>query len=236
MSGGDTWRVQRSEVRLHRRSFADVDFTFTIDSENNITVQVSHEDANNVADAEQILIHDYSADVMNDPEVAPGPIRSGAWNLWSSSSGHPLAHFLCGLSGVPHGIGYLGMIDRMLVIREEQRRRFSELSLQRFEDRAERHLAEQHPVEYARMGEAGTRAFIKRVIETAKKNGLTLEGSVLLLADLMCEFGERFERSPEGKRAMKLLEHPTLPGPAKMEGVRNRLRESTGGMKMVVYR
>ena len=124
----------------------------------------------------------------------------------------------------------------MLTIRDYQMGIFGALEVERFEDRVLLHLAHQHPMEFARLGDEGTRALIRRAVAKGKQHGIVLEGAVLLLADLMVEFGEKFERSPQGKRAMTLLEHPTLPGPVKMEGVRDRLRASIGGMKMVVYR
>jgi hypothetical protein len=124
----------------------------------------------------------------------------------------------------------------MLTIRPGQLEEFGEIRKRGFSDALLGSIAEKYPAEYAHLSEAGTRELMERLIASALRLGLEREGHIALFVELSIEYGERFQRSPQAKRVQRLLDHPTLPGAAKLQGVQSILTEAAGGRRLRVVR
>lgn len=122
----------------------------------------------------------------------------------------------------------------MLIIRNEQMHVFGTSIQEQFIDRMVAHLANEFTAKHAVWGDAGTREFVRRVILAGDQNGVRSIGAVAVLIELMAQFGERFELSPDKVWARKLLAHPTLPDRPKVEALRDRLASRTGGRRIVM--
>ncbi|MEM7157279.1 MAG: hypothetical protein AAF799_30820 [Myxococcota bacterium] len=121
----------------------------------------------------------------------------------------------------------------MLTIRRAQL-----LALGEFEgyvDRVETHLAERYPRRSAGDGEHGLRRHVVEAIEAGVDHGIQGEESLVTLAELLLEFGDRFERSPERAWACSVLEHRRLPGTLKVQLLAERLRVRTAGRAVVEF-
>jgi hypothetical protein len=121
----------------------------------------------------------------------------------------------------------------MLTIREEQRQVFRRQRIEDYVQRVSMHIASEYPDDYARLTADGTRGLIHTAIETGAKHGITGEGSVLNLVELMIEFGRQFELSPDRNWALTILAHRDLPGSVKVQVIGERQRERTGGRRIV---
>ena len=117
----------------------------------------------------------------------------------------------------------------MLIIRDSQLRVFADNRRRDFAATLLLGIAAKYPCEYGPLTESGMRALIDRSIAGAVSYGLEREGHIGLYVELTVEYGEWFERSPRGARARRLLDHPSLPGPAKIEGVQKLLSDTAGG-------
>lgn len=124
----------------------------------------------------------------------------------------------------------------MLIIRDAQLAALGMSGQDQFVDRMVRHLATEFAVKHSEMGDAGTREFVLRAIDAGARNGVRNVGAVAVLIELMAEFGERFEVSPDKVWARKLLAHPTLPDVPKVDALRDRLASRTGGRTIVQSR
>jgi hypothetical protein len=122
----------------------------------------------------------------------------------------------------------------MLVVRKEQVAVFRADAERRFAERMRAYIAEAHTARYQAMGDEGTKQLVQKGIEAAERHGIDTEGATAVLIELMVEFGERLERSPDRKWAEGILALPDLPGQVKVTAVRDRLSASTGGRRMVV--
>jgi hypothetical protein len=117
----------------------------------------------------------------------------------------------------------------MLTIRKEQMAAIGDGELKRFEQRMVRHIATEYPEKYQKLGEPKTLSLVREGIETGGQNGIKSAGPVAALIELMVEFGERFELSPDQAWAHEILAHETLPGGVKIELIGERFREMSGG-------
>lgn len=102
-----------------------------------------------------------------------------------------------------------------------------------FIDRLLPHLAADYPSWYAAHQDSGARSFVEKVIGIGEEHNIFGKGSVSALVDLMVEFGEMFEKSPDRDWAIKLLSHPSLPDHTKVPLLSERLRQRTGGRRIV---
>ena len=123
----------------------------------------------------------------------------------------------------------------MLVIRDAQMAVFARQAKGEFEDRMVSQIESGYPRHFARLGEAGARRFVQKAIAMGAANGISGEGSVAVLMELMLEFGEQFEMSPERAWARRMLAHPTLPGVVKVDVMRDRLTAATQGRTIVRF-
>lgn len=117
----------------------------------------------------------------------------------------------------------------MLTIRTPQIDAFTDALRERFVSRMVAHVAETYPRQFEEAGETATRALVTDGIEVGRANGVTTEGALATLIELMIEVGPAFERSPDRAWARNILGHPTLPGEAKMERIQQRIRARTEG-------
>ncbi len=121
----------------------------------------------------------------------------------------------------------------MLTIRSDQMKALGAQSQAGFVDRLLSHLAAQYPswCEECKAGEA--LSFVQRAIEHGEKQNIRGELAVAKLAELMLEFGENLERSPDREWAVEILAHPTLPDRLKVTVLSDRLRVRTAGKRIV---
>ncbi len=83
------------------------------------------------------------------------------------------------------------------------------------------------------MGEQGVRDYLNRVKELALQYRIEGPGPLAKLMDLMFEYGEQFQLSPDGAWARKVLEHPTLPDHLKVTLIDDRFAKRCGGRRLV---
>lgn len=121
----------------------------------------------------------------------------------------------------------------MLTIRIPQLITLGGDELDQYRERVFVHLAESYPRDHAELGDDGLRVHVSHSIETGAQHGISGEGSVVTLAELLLEFGRGFERSPDQAWAHTILEHPRLPGALKVRLLAERLRARSGGRRIV---
>lgn len=121
----------------------------------------------------------------------------------------------------------------MLTIRIPQLITLGGDELTEYTERLHAHLAAHYPSDHARLGDEGLRRHVAVAIDTGARHRILGEGSVVTLAELLLEFGETLERSPDQAWARSILEHPRLPGPLKVQVIAERLRARTGGRRIV---
>jgi hypothetical protein len=92
------------------------------------------------------------------------------------------------------------------------------------------YLLAHYPGGCAAIGDkAAVRAFVRRGMDRAIACNLDTAGAITVFFELLVQFGEQFERSPDRVWAMNILSHPTLPGYVKVGAIRDRFDETTGG-------
>lgn len=125
----------------------------------------------------------------------------------------------------------------MLVIRKSQMDAMGETLQSRhaaeFDDLVLRDLSENHPEVFAAMGEPDARDFVNRVKRLALQYRIGSPGPLATLMDLMFEYGEQFEFSPDGAWARSVLDHATLPDHLKVTLINDRFAKRSGGRRMV---
>lgn len=121
----------------------------------------------------------------------------------------------------------------MLTIRNAQLGDLRQFAVNRFVDHVTMHLAVEFPRHYSSLGEDGAREFVQRVIRIGAGCEVTTMGAVAVLVELLLQFGERFERSPDSVWANNVLATSTLPDYLRVEAIRQRLSLGTGGRVLV---
>jgi hypothetical protein len=121
----------------------------------------------------------------------------------------------------------------MLTIRIPQLMSLGGEELAQYGERLFAHLVDHYPDDHARLGDEGLRRHVQVAIDTGARHQILGEGSVATLAELMLEFGETFERSPDQAWVRTILEHPRLPAALKVQVVAERLRARSGGRRIV---
>jgi len=124
----------------------------------------------------------------------------------------------------------------MFMVRASQLDAFSQADIDQFTGDVVSYLMTHYPDPSSTIGgEVGVRAFVERSIPRAAGFGVTSKGAVTALLELWIQFGENFERSPLKTWSSNLLSHPILPGAAKVDAIRDRHLELTGGCVLVAY-
>jgi hypothetical protein len=122
----------------------------------------------------------------------------------------------------------------MLIIRKEQVAVFRAEARRRFVDRMCAYIAAEHPAPYQAMGDHGIQQLVQKCIEKAASHGIEREGPTAVLIELMLEYGERLERSPERAWAEKILANAELPDSVKVAAVRDRFAAVADGRRVVM--
>lgn len=121
----------------------------------------------------------------------------------------------------------------MIVISEAQMHTFVRDRIDRFEDRMVAWLASEFPSDYGPDKVAAARALIRSALDRGAANRIENEGPLAGLVALMAEFGENFERTPDGSWGRAVLAHETLPDELKIETIVRRFEARTEGRKVV---
>jgi hypothetical protein len=124
----------------------------------------------------------------------------------------------------------------MLRIRKEQIAVFNENFLDRLHAHLVSHVAAKYPKQFQKWGEQRTREFVTRGMDKADAHGITTEGAITVLIELMVEVGPAFENSPDRQWAHNILVHPVIPGDLKMDQIQERIRARTQGRVVTPYR
>lgn len=90
------------------------------------------------------------------------------------------------------------------------------------------------PSSFERRGETGVREFIRHAIATGAQHQMTTCGAVGVLIELMLQYGEKLENSPDPSWAWKILAHPDLPAHLKVDTIRDRFDPLLQGRTIVV--
>lgn len=117
----------------------------------------------------------------------------------------------------------------MLVIRRDQFTVFADRARQRFEDELVQTLAGELEPKFIMLGETEVRRLIGVAIERGAALGIVSQGAVAILVELMMQFGEHFELSPERRWAEKMLSHPTLPDYIRVNEAQKRMTAQMEG-------
>ncbi len=123
----------------------------------------------------------------------------------------------------------------MLEIRPEQIKVFENVALESWVNRMTGSIARNYPRQFAAMGRSGARGLVLRAIEKGRVNHVETQGGVAVLIELMIQFGENFERSPDKSWADEILAHPTLPAQLKMQLLYRRMTELSHGRVIVPF-
>lgn len=122
----------------------------------------------------------------------------------------------------------------MLTIRNRQLELLSDQRQAELVDRLVSHLAVEYPSWYRELQSTEVRAFVLGAIDLGDRHGIRTAWAVSTLVELTVEFGEGFERSDDSAWALELLRHPSLPDRLKIALLSEKLRERTGGRRIVV--
>jgi hypothetical protein len=76
---------------------------------------------------------------------------------------------------------------------------------------------------------------VERGVDKASTLNVNTAAAITALLELWLQFGSNFERSPARTWTMNILSHPELPGVTKVDVIRDRHLQLTGGCVMVVY-
>jgi hypothetical protein len=123
----------------------------------------------------------------------------------------------------------------MLTIREEQMSVLRMAAYDFYVDRMVRQIAVDYPAQFHRMGADAAREFVIRAIQNGSRNHVETEGGVAILIQLMIEFGERFENSPDKAWALDMLSHSTMPAQLKLKLMRERMTMLSQGRVVVPF-
>jgi len=123
----------------------------------------------------------------------------------------------------------------MLTIRDARMDVFGQTTRETFGATLIAHLKGFLPVAPAGLDtDSQWRAFVARATAAAAGYGMTSPYAIAVLAELMLQFGEQFERSPIREWTDTVLAQPGLPGEIKAASLRERYESLTGGRPVVV--
>lgn len=120
-----------------------------------------------------------------------------------------------------------------MIIRGAQIEALGQQAAERFGENMRATLARDYPRHYAALGDDGAGQFVRRCIAAAAGLGVTTTGAVAVLIELMLQYGERFERSPDREWINNILANTDVPDFLRVGAVRDRLATWTGGRTFV---
>ena len=97
-------------------------------------------------------------------------------------------------------------------------------------------VADDYPRQFELMGRSGTNDLVRRAIEKAHANHVETQGGVAVLIELMIQFGQDFENSPDKEWADEILAHATLPASLKLTLMYQRMTELSRGRVIVPFK
>jgi hypothetical protein len=123
----------------------------------------------------------------------------------------------------------------MLIIRQEQLQIFERVALESWVLELLGYVEKNYPRQFEALGRDGFHAFILRAIASGRSNYVDTRGGVAVLLELMIQFGENFEHSPDRIWAREMLAHPTLPAQVKLTLMYRRMTEQSKGRVIVPF-
>jgi len=93
-------------------------------------------------------------------------------------------------------------------------------------------LAE-YPDHHGLLGDEGTKKIILKGIADGERYQLGGEDTVGILIELMIEFGDSFQRTPDRPWIASMLSQADVPGEVRIMAVCKRIQAATGGRRMV---
>jgi len=121
----------------------------------------------------------------------------------------------------------------MLVIRDAQLAIFRRQVVSGFEEDMLGRIRTTFPFQYDVLGESGAREFIRRAIRSGAGFQIRTRGGIAVLIELMLQYGEGFELSPDPSWALKILAHRSLPPYLKVDTIRDRFGALSRGRRIV---
>jgi hypothetical protein len=122
----------------------------------------------------------------------------------------------------------------VLTIRDGQLDAFRNLATHDFDCKMVAYLREEHPALALPLGQEGLFDLVRRARLAAAGYGVLNTGAVGVWIELWLMFGDELKRSPDRAWAERILRHPVLPDYVRVERVRERLLQRTGGRSIVV--
>jgi hypothetical protein len=123
----------------------------------------------------------------------------------------------------------------MLIIRPAQMEVFRRRAVDRFVERMVQYVAREFPDRYAAFGDAGCEDYVRTALKSAATFRIEHEGAVAVYLELMLEFGDNFERAPHREWAGNILANVDLPGPKRIDMIRERFSAATRGRRIVAF-
>lgn len=120
----------------------------------------------------------------------------------------------------------------MLTIRSSQQAALAAEKTALFEQTLLRHVENAYPAQFSIWGEARTAEFVSRNLRRAMGHGIDTTGAVVTFVELLLQFGEQFGESPDGERALEILEEPVYPGQIKIQMLVECLMTRMGGRRI----
>ena len=120
----------------------------------------------------------------------------------------------------------------MLTIRSSQVSAFTAAKTQEFAATLVNHIECAFPAEIARRGRGGIQELVGRTLDRAREHRINTSGAVVTFLELLLQFGETFDESPDGERAQEILEDPEFPGQIKIELLVECLTSRSGGRRI----
>jgi len=124
----------------------------------------------------------------------------------------------------------------LLVIRNEQLDALRRARVLEFETQTVARIQQEYPEDFGILGEEGALNLVRHAMRSAASLGIHHPQAIQALLQLYIEFGTELELAPYRQWALQLLDHPTLPGPMKVNLIRGRLSALTQGRRMVLHK
>lgn len=121
----------------------------------------------------------------------------------------------------------------VLTIRDSQQAALAAVARKRFEQDMVTHIERMFPSRVRQWVGAETAAFVHRNLLRGEGHGLVTNGALSCFLELLIQFGEEFDRSPDSEQAQDILQDADLPGQIKITLLSECLTERTGGRQII---
>lgn len=123
----------------------------------------------------------------------------------------------------------------MLTLRTEQLQIFEHGALACWVERMVGALAHDYPRQFHALGPDGARDLVHRALAKGRANHVVTQGGVAVLLELMVQFGEDFQHSPDKAWADDMLAHPSLPAQLKLSLMREHMTRLSRGRVVLPF-